>query len=128
MKFDKSLHGALDNSAQFYLEGICRLFESIFVIVCDRADEVDLYVFVIVQHNVACKEVFEPVQDDSVDTGFLDVLDEERRNRCQEAVGERLLIHIVQNLLGGEVEAIEEFLLQLGRQLVFQAVAYQQFA
>ena len=93
-----------------------------------RNDEVNLYVFVIVLHHVACKEVFEPVQDDSVDTRLLDVLDKEGRNRCQEAVGERLLIHIVQNLLGGEVEAFEEFLLQLGRQLVFQAVAYQQFA
>ena len=74
------------------------------------------------------KEALEAVEDEPVYAGFVDVLDEEGRERGEEAVGEGLLVDLLQNELRGEVEAPEKGLLQRRGQLVFEAVAYQQSA
>ena len=128
MIFYETLHGAFDDSSQFYLQGAGGLFENLFVVVGDRAGKVYFQIFVIILHDVAGEEILESVQYDAVDTRFLDVLDEERRYRGEEPVWERVSVYPVENFLRGKVEAVEEFLFQLGSQLVFETVAHQQFA
>ena len=108
MKFDESFHRTFYDCSQFYLQGKGGFFQNFFVIVCDRPDEMYFYIFVVILHDITGEEVFESVQNDSVDTRLFDIFDEERRYRCQKTIGERLLVYVIQNFFWREIEAVEK--------------------
>ena len=114
MKFDESFHRTFYDCSQFYLQGKGCFFQNFFVIVCDRPDEMYFYIFVVILHDITGEEVFESVQNDSVDTRLFDIFDEERRYRCQKTIGERLLVYVIQNFFWREIEAVEKFFFSSG--------------
>ena len=109
MKFDETFHRTFYDCSQFYLQGKGGFFQNFFVIVCDRPDEMYFYIFVVILHDITGEEVFESVQNDSVDTRLFDIFDEERRYRCQKTIGERLLVYVIQNFFWREIETVEKF-------------------
>ena len=103
------LRDAIEDKLLQWCEGKGGFFQNFFVIVCDRPDEMYFYIFVVILHDITGEEVFESVQNDSVDTRLFDIFDEERRYRCQKTIGERLLVYVIQNFFWREIEAVEKF-------------------
>ena len=103
------LRDAIEDKLLQWCEGKGGFFQNFFVIVCDRPDEMYFYIFVVILHDITGEEVFESVQNDSVDTRLFDIFDEERRYRCQKTIGERLLVYVIQNFFWRESEAVEKF-------------------
>ena len=129
MEADEALHGAFDDGADSTATCGRSLGEDIAVVVGYRTDEVDLQILVaVVLAYVAYEERLEGIENQGVDGGILDVLDQERCYGCEETVGLGLLVDATDNSESVEFVLSEEFLADILWQLVLEDVADKNFS
>ena len=129
MIFQQAFHRALDNVSDSDVERFGCLAKHVAIVVSHRTNEAYrqlLVAFIVL--DVAHKERLERIEHQAVYCRLLDVLNQERRQRSEEAVGCRLFIHFLDDCHTVEVVLLEEFLAQCLRQLVFKHIAYKQLA
>ena len=124
MIFQQSFHRALDNVSDSDVERFGCLAKHVAIVVSHRTHEAYrqlLVAFIVL--DVAHKERLERIEHQAVYCRLLDVLNQERRQRSEEAV-----IHFLDDCHTVKVVLLEEFLAQCLRQLVFKHIAYKQLA
>ena len=83
---------------------------------------------IIVLHDVPFQESLETVQHQRAHTRLVQILSEEWRQACQEAVRERFTVYTVDDVCRFQIELLEELLFQFRSHLILQNIAYQQLA
>lgn len=94
MIFQQAFHRALDNVSDSDVERFGCLAKHVAIVVSHRTNEAYrqlLVAFIVL--DVAHKERLERIEHQAVYCRLLDVLNQERRQRSEEAVGCRLFIH-----------------------------------
>ena len=81
---------------------------------------------IIVLHDVPFQESLETVQHQRAHARLVQILSEEWRQACQEAVRERFTVYTVDDVCRFQIELLEELLFQFRSHLIFQNITYQQ--
>ena len=126
MVANQAFHGALEDGAYLDAHFLCGLGKYLLIMECYGADEMYLAMLIIVLHDVPFQESLETVQHQRAHTRLVQILSEEWRQACQEAVREWFTIYTVDDVCRFQIELLEELLFQFRSHLIFQNITYQQ--
>ena len=123
----QSLHGRLHDPADPQSLRLRHTTQLWLEMVSDGAHEMHLTSLLrVVSRNVSYKEGLETLFHQLPHSRLLDMRLQERYQRGQEAVGERLPIHLLQNRALAQTGLLVKGLLHRQRQLVLHHIAHQQ--
>jgi len=100
--------------------------QHVLIVVSDRTYEADWRLRIL--RKDALHEIVEMVVHELVDHRILDIVGAELRKRSEEAVGERLAVHFLDDVGLSQLIFREELLLQFVGELVLQQVRYKALA
>lgn len=128
MVANQAFHRALENGTYLNAHFLCGLGKYLLIMECYGADEMYLAMLIIVLHDVPFQESLETVQHQRAHTRLIQILSEEWRQACQEAVREWFAVYTVDDVCRFQIELFEELLFQFRSHLILQNITYQQFA
>ena len=113
MVANQAFHGALEDGAYLDAHFLCGLGKYLLIMECYGADEMYLAMLIIVLHDVPFQESLETVQHQRAHTRLVQILSEEWRQACQEAVREWFTVYTVDDVCRFQIELLEELLLSV---------------
>ncbi len=129
MIFKQTFHRAFHNLANAAALGFCSFFKYRAEVESYRADEIHLMLLIVeVVFDVAAEERAESVEYKLMNLRHIDVFAHEGSERREKTVGLRLAVDTSDNAEQVEVIFVEETGRNVGGELFFQHVAYEQLA